>query len=199
MQKRLLHMTMVIVLGCWTVMLRADPAAETVPPEDPRPEVAPAQPPAAVPPATPGPQRSITPVRPRMVPVRPPLRKPQASTPALKPAPAPENVFTGRDWELRRAAADRLAALGYRQPWEIMTLEELVEKENRIQTAERLRKRGVDVTWTTNSLSALAEIEKRLIRADRLLMMGKAVDWKTHTAEQMAQMEVDLCQRQARH
>jgi hypothetical protein len=137
----------------------------------------------------------------RPAPIRnaPPAPNKRAPAPPKEPLPAESSLAKQIDEELRQASAERLAKLGYKQYWEVFTLEELLDKESRIQSAERLRSRGLDISWAKHSAAELLEFEKRIIRAERLLLMGKVVDWKTHTADEMAQMEVDLCHLQARH
>jgi len=135
-------------------------------------------------------------------PVRPALPAPVASKPRAKvdeKATATLEVLEKeRDLQLRREAAERLAKLGYAQPWEVYTLEELLDKENRIRLANQLREQGVDMSWAKNSYAQLLDVEKRLIRSERLLKMGKIVDWKQFSSQQLDQMEIDLCRAQAR-
>jgi hypothetical protein len=174
----------------------AEPGTESAPAEEILSTPEPPTPPPVVVPPSKTPRPNPTRARPRPVIIRPVVAKPRPS-PAIRPegeaAPSP----TEREDELRRAAADHLTALGYPHFWEAFTLDELLDKEDRIRAAGRLHLRGVEMNWTTNSLNALLEVEKRIIRADRLLVMGKAVDWRKYNSEQLAQMEVELCQRQA--
>jgi hypothetical protein len=137
--------------------------------------------------------RPATPRRPVLAPVVKPPPKLEVRTDA-----SVDSYEKARDLELRKQVADRLEQRGFKQYWEALTLDELLDKEHRIEAAGRLRERGIEVSWARKSYPELLEIEKRLMRSDRLLKMGKSVDWRKYSSDQLAQMEIELCQRARR-
>lgn len=93
---------------------------------------------------------------------------------------------------LKETKISSLEQMGVSAEWNLLSVSQLIDMENRARMARNLQNAGIMVDWQKFSFASLREMKIKKEKADKFAEFGVTVDWTTNSIARLQDLEARI-------